>query len=105
MEEFRLSYQEVAMYAIILNVFISALFGLFPLLAGIKLNNRKYGLIAIIGSIVLGIIGIVLSFPFAMVMHWLILRKAAGNSAAEPLDENVVKADRSENELTPIENT
>jgi len=76
MEELRLTYQQVAMYAVAANVIISALFGAFPLIAGLRLGNRKYAFIGFVGAIALGLIGIFLSFPFAAVMHWLILRNA-----------------------------
>lgn len=104
MEELRFNYQQVAIYAVVINVVIGALFGLFPLLTGIKLNNRKYGLIAFIGAPVLGVIGIVLSFPFAMVMHWLILRNASASVGAHE-SHNTAKTDRPETDLTLSENS
>jgi hypothetical protein len=88
MEEVRLTYQQIANYAVILNVVVSALFGLFPLLAGLRLKNSKYGIIAFVGSILTGLLGIFLSFPFAMVMQYLILRRGNAPETSEitPVD-------------------
>ncbi len=84
MDEIRISYREVLIYLAIANAILGVLFGIFPLLAGLKLNNRKYGVIGFIGSILGGAIaGIFLSFPVAAVSSWLIIRKSSVNKTQD----------------------
>jgi len=76
MDEFRITFQQLQ-YVWIASLLASVLFGTFPLVAGLKLGVRKYAYIGFIGSILLGALAVVLAFPFAAVMHWLIVRRAA----------------------------
>ncbi len=76
MEEIRISDKDLVIYLILLNVALGILFGTFPLIAGIKAKNLKYGIIGFIGSVLGGaIVGIFLSYPIAAIFTWLILRK------------------------------
>lgn len=85
METVRLTYQEVTTYFIIANVVLGLLFGLFPLMAGMKLDNKKYGLIGFFGALIGGgLLGILLSFPVAAIFTWLILRGKTSAPAPKP---------------------
>lgn len=77
MDEIRITYQEALLYLVLSNVVLGILFGSFPLLAGLKLKNRKYGVFGFFGSILGGaFVGIFLSFPIAAIFFWLIIRKS-----------------------------
>lgn len=65
------------LYAMLANIALGFLFGAFPLLSGIILNNRKFGVYGFIGSIIGGaVLGVFLSFPIAAVFTRLILKKS-----------------------------
>jgi hypothetical protein len=97
MGDLHLTYNQITTYFIIGNIILGILFGLFPLIVGLKLKNRKYGVFGFVGAIVGGgILGLVLSFPVAFVFTWLILRGYAqvgepgpGSSVSEPAAENL----------------
>jgi hypothetical protein len=75
MEEVRITYTEMFSYAIAFNIVLGFLFGLFPISAGLKLKNRKYGVFGMISSVVGGAVaGVLLAFPAALIFTWLILR-------------------------------
>jgi hypothetical protein len=97
MEDLQISYQDAIYYLIIWNIIAGIFFGSFPLLAGIRLRNRKYGVFGLVGSIVGGALaGIILSFPIAIIFTWLILRSIAVPAGA------VDEANESTSEKTVI---
>ncbi len=66
---------EVYLYLALSNFLLGGLFGFFPLLAGIKMKNRKYGVAGFIGSVFGGAVaGVFLAFPVAAVLTWMILK-------------------------------
>jgi hypothetical protein len=95
-----ISLDQARNYIILINIILGFLFGIFPLLSGIKMNNRKYGVFGFVGAIIGGaILGVFLSFPIAAVFTWLILK----NSFAKESDAALVM---NENQVQPeIENT
>lgn len=83
MESVHFTYREVTTYLIIANVILGILFGVFPLIAGLKLNNRKYGFIGLGGAVLGGaLFGVLLSFPVAAIFSWLIIRGPAVDGAS-----------------------
>ena len=91
MEDLRISYDSVYFYIVIFNTILGLLFGFFPLLVGIRMQNRKYAFLGFIVSIAAGAVtGVLLAFPLALFFVWLILRPAASTST-EP--ENVEPAE------------
>jgi hypothetical protein len=74
MEDFK-----IGMYGLIaVNVVLAFLFATFPLVAGILRGNLKRGLLGFALALVGGaILGILLSFPLAMIFFWLIVRDQA----------------------------
>lgn len=102
MDNIQISIDQARNYIILINVVLGLLFGVFPLLAGIKMNNRKYGIYGFIGAIIGGaILGVFLSFPIAAVFTWLILKKSFTANSNDALAVNEtpieVKTDTSEN--------
>ena len=89
MEDIRLSYNELVSYAIAFNALLGVMFGSFPLLAGIILKNRKYGLFGFVASVLGGfLLGFLLAFPTAILFVWLILRKpVVGTAETAPAEE------------------
>lgn len=79
MEDFK-----IGMYGLIaLNVVLGFLFGTFPLVAGIARGNQKRGFLGFILSLVGGsILGLLLSFPLAIIFTWLIVRDQPAVSSA-----------------------
>jgi len=74
MEEFRIGFYGL----LVVNIVLGFLFGAFPLLAGIRTGNQKRGILAFVLSIVGGaLLGIIISFPLAMIFLWLMLRDRA----------------------------
>jgi hypothetical protein len=52
---------------------------MFPLIAGLRTGDRRYAVFGFLGAVVGGaILGIILSFPIALVFEWLILGKRLG---------------------------
>lgn len=77
MENIRLSYDDLLLYVVGINIILGFLFGVFPLVAGIKMHNRKYGVFGLVASVFGGAIaGVILAFPAAVVAMWLIMRDA-----------------------------
>jgi hypothetical protein len=83
MEDFR-----IGMYGLLaVNIVLAFLFATFPLVAGILRGNQKRGFLGFILALVGGaILGILLSFPLAMIFFWLIVR--------DPVSEQAVSGDR-----------
>lgn len=75
MQDLRLTYEQVLVYLAIWNAVLGILFGVFPLLVGLRLKNRKYGVFGFAGSFIGGAIaGVVIAFPVAVIFTWLMLR-------------------------------
>ena len=75
MEDIRLTYNDIVLYAGIVNTVLGLLFGIFPLVVGIKNDNKKYAFIGLIGSIIGGfVLSIFLAFPIALIFTYLSLR-------------------------------
>ena len=71
MEDFK-----IGMYGLLaINVVLAFLFATFPLVAGILRGNQKRGFLGFVLALVGGaLLGILLSFPLAMIFFWLIVR-------------------------------
>ncbi len=77
MQPIQISSDQLMLYAMLINIVLGFLFGTFPLLSGIILNNRKLGVYGFISSIIGGaVLGVFLSFPIAAVFTRLILKKS-----------------------------
>ena len=84
MEDLRISYNSVYLYIVVFNTILGLLFGFFPLLVGIRMQNRKYAFLGFVVSIAAGAVtGVLLAFPIALFFVWLILRPSA-STTAEP---------------------
>ena len=78
MQDVRLTFNDLVIYFGIANTLLGLLFGLFPLVVGLKTGNRKYAFLGLIGSIIGGfILSVVLAVPIALVFTILALRPAA----------------------------
>ena len=102
MDNIQISIYQAKNYIILINIVLGLLFGIFPLLAGIKMNNRKYGVYGFIGAVIGGaILGVFLSFPIAAVFTWLALKNSVTSDTADAVTVNEtpieVKADNIEN--------
>ena len=82
MEDLRIGFYGL----LIANVVLGFLFGTFPLVAGIRRGNRKYAFLGFVLSIAGGaLLGLLLSYPLAMIFLWLILRdRATGPTGDAP---------------------
>ena len=90
----------MVIYITIINIILGFLFGIFPLLLGIKMNNRKYGVVGFIGTIIGGgILGVFLSFPIALIFSWLIIKNFALGTRPEEIVVNEIPVE------TEIDNT
>jgi hypothetical protein len=75
MNDVRLTFNDLIVYAAIVNTILGALFGVFPLVVGLRNSNRKYAVIGFIGSIIGGfLLSVVLAFPVALIFTLLALR-------------------------------
>lgn len=79
MEDFR-----IGMWGLLaVNIVLAFLFATFPLVAGILRGNQKRGLMGFVLSLLGGaLLGILLSFPLAMIFFWLIVRDQPTESVA-----------------------
>lgn len=72
-------------YIIAGNIVFGVLFGSFPLIFGLIAGNRKYAFFGFVSSIIGGaILGVVLSYPLALLFLWLILRDKIAPSRPGP---------------------
>lgn len=75
MQDIRLTFNDLVIYFGIANTILGVLFGLFPLVVGLKTGNRKYALIGFIGSLVGGfLLSVILAVPIALIFTVLALR-------------------------------
>ncbi len=87
MEEVKMSFNDVIVYFAVANFVLGLFFGSFPLIAGLKMKNRNYAVYGFIGSVIGGaILGVLLSYPIAIIFTWLILRKP--QETVEAINEN-----------------
>lgn len=96
MENINLTFDQIRLYIILINIFLGVLFGTFPLLVGIKMNNRKYGVYGFISAIIGGaILGVFLSYPIAAIFTRLILKKSSAQDNADvtAANENAAEAE------------
>jgi hypothetical protein len=83
MEDFKIGFYGL----IAVNVVLGFLFGCFPLVAGILRGNQKRGFLGFVLALAGGaILGILLSFPLAMIFFWLLVR--------DRVEEPLVSADQ-----------
>ncbi len=102
MENIIIPFDQARLYIVVINIVLGFLFGTFPLLLGIKMNNRKYGVYGFIGAIIGGaILGVFLSYPIAAFFTWLILKKSF---AKDSVDDAVVNENPAEVEIDNTEN-
>ncbi len=90
MEELRIGFYGLLVF----NIAFGFLFGTFPLIAGIRVGDRKRGFLGFVLSIAGGaLLGFFLSYPLAMLYCWMILRAPATDtmtsSDAAPADNTV----------------
>jgi hypothetical protein len=80
MRDVHLTFNDLIIYFGIANTLLGLLFGLFPLVVGIKTGNRKYGVLGLIGSLIGGfLLSVILAVPIAMVFTILALRPPAAS--------------------------
>ena len=91
MGDYRVTFNEVLVYFALINIVLGLLFGSFPLIAGLKMKNRNYAVYGFVGSVIGGaILGVLLSYPIAIIFTWLILRKPA--ETIEAIDGNSIES-------------
>jgi hypothetical protein len=84
MEDVRFTYNDLIIYFTIINTLLGLLFGIFPLVVGLKNGNRKFAFIGLIASIVGGfILSVFLAFPAALIFTILGFRSGV-KPAVEP---------------------
>jgi hypothetical protein len=77
MQDVRLTYNDLLIYFGIANTVLGLLFGLFPLIVGLKTGNRRYGVIGFFASLIGGfLLSLILAVPAAIVFTLLALRPA-----------------------------
>jgi len=75
MQDLRLTYHDLVIYVAIANTVLGFLFGLFPLIVGLKTGSSKYGVIGLIASTIGGfLLSIVLAVPVAIIFTLMALR-------------------------------
>ena len=84
MEPVRINYLEALLYGALIGGAIGLILGLIPLILGIAKGKTKLGLLAIVSSIVSGLIWSLLPIVTIIVFIWLILRNP--QSSTVPID-------------------
>ena len=81
MEDFK-----IGMYGLlVVNIVLAFLFATFPLVAGILRGNQKRGFLGFVLALVGGaLLGILLSFPLAMIFFWLIVKEPVASVDQAP---------------------
>jgi hypothetical protein len=75
MQDIRLTFNDLVIYFGIANTILGVLFGLFPLVVGLRTGNRKYAFVGFIGSLVGGfLLSVILAVPIALIFTILALR-------------------------------
>jgi voltage-gated potassium channel Kch len=100
MQPNQISYEQAILFVTLINIILGFLFGIFPLLAGIALNNRKFGVYGFIGAVIGGaVLGIFLSFPIALILTWLIVKKSTAKEDVAVVNETPaeINIDNTEN--------
>ena len=84
MQDIRFTFNDLIIYVAIANTVLGVLFGLFPLVVGLKNSRAKYGIIGFLASVIGGfILSIVLAFPLALIFTLLALRPARVRTVSE----------------------
>ena len=86
MEPIHLSLREYFLYIAIIGAAVGAVFGIVPLLLGIRRGRRRLGIIGFAASIIGGAIAPLLSIVVVAIFIWLIVKKnpPAGDDGASP---------------------
>ena len=89
MEPLVLSTREALTYLVLIGLGVGLLLGLFPLILGIRRKNKKYGIIGLVASILVGGFSPILAVIVAGIFTWLIHRnKRAAEDPAVRTSEN-----------------
>ncbi|MDQ6787363.1 MAG: hypothetical protein M3033_11210 [Acidobacteriota bacterium] len=88
MQQIKLTPTEAILYLTILNTILGILFGLIPLILGIRRKKKSLGIYGLICSAIGGaILGLFLIIPVLIVFLWLILKKPNAGEI-NPTDTN-----------------
>jgi hypothetical protein len=91
MEQIRRAYEEYYYYILMADIGIGLLLGLIPLILGIKKNQRNFGIIGLIASVIGGVLSPILSIIIVSIFVFLILRKAKTETPVE--SEEIIKSE------------
>ncbi|MEO7539672.1 MAG: hypothetical protein ABIV21_06570, partial [Pyrinomonadaceae bacterium] len=69
-----LSTREALTYLVLIGLGVGLLLGLFPLVLGIRRGKKKYGIIGLVASILVGGLSPILAVIVAGIFTWLIHR-------------------------------
>jgi MFS family permease len=86
MESIQLTTREFLIYAILIGAALGALFGLVPLILGIRRDNRRMGLYGFVASIVAGAFAPLLSIIIVAIFAWLIVKKKDAAPSSDNAD-------------------
>ena len=84
MEPLNMTMREYFLYAALLGAGLGALFGLVPLILGMRRDRRRLGLYGFVASIIGGAIAPLLSVVIVVIFSWIIVKKKA--DTAPPTD-------------------
>ena len=83
MEDVRLTFNDLIVYFGIANTILGLLFGIFPLIVGLKNNNKKYAYSGFIASIIgVFLLSVLLAFPVAVIFTFLALRPSSSRTTS-----------------------
>jgi len=77
-----LTKQQVLIYILLVDIALGVLFGLIPLILGIRRDRRRLGLYGFVASIVGGALTPLVSIVAVAIFSWLIIKKKSGEPAA-----------------------
>ena len=77
MEPLNMTMREYFLYAALLGAGLGALFGLVPLILGMRRDKRRLGLYGFVASIIGGAIAPLLSVVIVVIFSWIIVKKKA----------------------------
>jgi MFS family permease len=78
MEPLNMTMREYFLYAALIGAGLGALFGLIPLILGLRRDKRRLGLYGFVASIVGGAIAPLLSVVIVVIFSWVIVKKKTG---------------------------
>ena len=93
MEPLNMTMREYFLYAALLGAGLGALFGLIPLILGMRRDKRRLGLYGFVASIVGGAIAPLLSVVIVVIFSWIIVKKKA--DAEPPVESAETREDES----------